>query len=238
MQKVVILTTERSGSTLLCDLLDQCKNSRFYGELFNSTEIQMRRETIRTSVALQDRDASPVEFLQKTMLSAQNEGLEVVGFKFFFYHHETVLQHLIEDITWKIVVLQRENLLARYSSLRIAERTGEWGVLRHTQPTPLLLRFDEGDFEDFEGKAHAMRELVMRGLSLGGREIFLMDFVSILDRRTLDRLAAYLEMDIPETIVPRIRKQNPTQTINRFSNPDHVRSYLAARNRQRWAFEG
>lgn len=131
-QKFIILTRSRSGSNLLCSLLNSSAQISVSGELF-----QNRRDIIqwmhwvpphcRSQVAKDLRETSPTEFLNKIVFRKFPQRIKAVGFKIFYYHahegNESEVWDYLRDIpNLKIIHLKRRNLLKVHLSKALAER--------------------------------------------------------------------------------------------------------------------
>jgi LPS sulfotransferase NodH len=236
--RIVVLTVPRSGSTALCHLLGQCDGAEMHFELFHATEIQYRTGAVTDARMLEARDAQPVAFMEGIFAEAEGRGASLVGFKFFAFHKKRVLRRIVEDETIKIVCLTRSNALAQYSSRRIAEATGQWELAPGDLPEQRHIAFDPADFETFEATMHDWASLIGLHLAEGGRQALFVEYKTMLSDAGIARLSDFLGIPLSRDRGVPIVRQNPTRTIDRFSNPDVVRRYLDLRHKASWAYGG
>jgi LPS sulfotransferase NodH len=238
MARAVILASERSGSTLLCDILDQCDGCQFHHELFHATEIQYKGRVIADAKSLGQRNADPIAFMNQVFATSEEQGYHTVGFKLFLYHNETVLRYLIADESYKLIFLDRANILAKYASARIAAMTGQWGALSADRIVNRQIVFDREDFERYEAASLDLRSKALRLLATAGREVFFVEFASIVHCQVQARVARFLGLNAVPDVRPNIQRQNPVSIADRFTNSESVRSYLASRKKAGWLDPG
>ena len=171
------------------------------------------------------------------MMSFHPNGL--AGFKLLLAHSPPVL-NAIAARGYRLIVLRRENALARYSSVQILAATQGSGryFVRAVGKRPLQIKatFDAKAFEQFvesdiarwkhfadilERHSPPCFELEYSELVWGGGVQRVLDFLGAARRP----LKAWME------------KVNSTDVVSRFTNPDLVSEYLSARGLTRWAQE-
>jgi hypothetical protein len=107
--KFVILAAPRTGSNLLCTLLNSHPEVLCHHELFNPDGIfyalDYRDDSLRLG-SIADRDREPFGFLQRVWESPK--GASCVGFKMTRGQNEAVMQSLIEDSRVLKIVLQTD----------------------------------------------------------------------------------------------------------------------------------
>lgn len=109
--KFVVITRSRTGSNLLISLLDSHPNIHAFGEMFNRIE-----------------DKSCKEIYDEIFPKKSNK---TIGFKIFYYHpadsdDSSIWDILKNDKSFKIIHLQRENVLRVHISRLIAGNTDVW----------------------------------------------------------------------------------------------------------------
>ncbi|MEK8034127.1 hypothetical protein AACH06_25155 [Ideonella sp. DXS29W] len=233
LQRYVILSTPRSGSSHLVAALEAHAQVACLGEVFNPHGGALKRlgyydEQMMTLLAEQ-----PIVYLDKLMgLCAHGPAAKpVFGFKMMLHHDERVIDHVSADPAWKVILLRRNNLLAQWSSLQIAKITGEWsskGKKRRAaagQPEPEAPRIE------FKPKAFAAycekvssRYATIRE-QVAGHELFEIDTEHIDAQR--DALLAFLGVN-PALAAPAPgagERQNSSSLEERFTNAEAVRRY-------------
>ncbi|BDX05400.1 hypothetical protein [Planctobacterium marinum] len=125
--RFVILAAPRSGSNLLCTMLNSHPDVLCHHEVFNPDGIFVAvplRDSDFSLGTLAQRDADPTGFL--ATLWAQNQTCSHVGFKMTHKQHLGAFKHICADPGIHKIVLSRRNQVAVYVSRLIAEQTGIW----------------------------------------------------------------------------------------------------------------
>jgi len=127
--RFVILAAPRTGSNLLCTLLNSHPEVLCHHEIFNPNGIFYALEYRDGSLDLGDmetRDREPFAFLQRVWVHPQ--GASCVGFKMTRGQDTAVVQSLIEDAGVLKILLYRRNRLKTFISEQIARQTDRWEV--------------------------------------------------------------------------------------------------------------
>ena len=142
----------RSGSTMLVHLLRSHPDVWCNGEVFGKARLtgllgfyakRSRENPKFLSDLTQQRDKAPAKFLYKYVLDTQDK--RVVGFKFktdemTSTEYKTIKDLVVGEKDLKIIYLHRENLLNRYVSYIIAQKTGIT-LLREDEEKPVIGTF-------------------------------------------------------------------------------------------------
>ena len=127
--KFVIFAVPRTGSNLLCTLLNSHPEILCHHELFNPegifTAVSHRDQDLGLGTVA-ERDRAPLEFLEKVWTTGS--GNRCVGFKWTRRQNEDVLAAMANDPTVKKIVLHRRNRIKTYVSDMIAQKTQQWEV--------------------------------------------------------------------------------------------------------------
>ncbi len=127
--RFVVVAARRTGSNMLCTLLDSHPEILCHHEIFNPRGIFCALSLRQTDFALgsmTERDADPVAFVDRVW--RRPEGRRCVGFKLTSGQAEPVLAHVVADPSVRKIVLRRRNRVKAYVSERIAERLDQWEV--------------------------------------------------------------------------------------------------------------
>jgi hypothetical protein len=239
MTPFAIVGSQRSGTTYLRRSLNNHPDIVCHGEPFNpDSEGALVPPARWADLPGKDaREADPIAFLDRLM-SFQAGG--VVGFKLLLAHSPAVLNEIAAR-GYRLIILRRENALARYSSRQILATMQDSGQIpppsTNKGPSAIKATFDVTAFEQFNESDRARWiafenildrhqpprfELEYDELGWGdGRERSL-DFLGV-ERRPL---RAWMD------------KLNSPDVVSRFSNPEVVRDYLRVRGLTRWEHEG
>lgn len=125
--RFVIFAAPRTGSNLLCSLLNAHPDVLCHHGLFNPGGIHWARgwrEGEVPSGDLAERDRDPDAFLATVW--ASYDGARAVGFKMNRDENEDALNVLLHDPGVKKILLRRRNRVRTYVSEEIARLTGVW----------------------------------------------------------------------------------------------------------------
>jgi LPS sulfotransferase NodH len=237
-QRFVVLSTPRTGSTLLCDILTSVRNCLVDYELFHRSRIQYGGGDVIGTEAIAARDADPLRWLQEREDATAAFGYTMTGFKLFLFHNERVLDHVLSEPRYRLILLTRENRLAQYSSHLIAQQTGQWELRDGQPPVRRKVVFDPQDFEAFEVWLNRVHGRMLDGLHRHGRDILLVEYRSLMFPATLQRLSDWLGSAVTLARRTNLARQNPTSIVNRFTNRAETLAYLDRRKLSRWAEDG
>ena len=142
--KFVIFSYPRSGSNLLCSMLNLHPHILCHHELFHPRKIWYskdfhsiysqnfsnpvcRQDLVNGKIgidSIKQRDRNPENFIIKTW--QHNYGCQAVGFKLFPNHIPNVAKLLLKDKDVKKILLLRQNKVKSYVSYLIAKKTKIW----------------------------------------------------------------------------------------------------------------
>ncbi len=237
----VILCQARTGSTYLVRLLRSHPGVVSHGELFHPRAIYYADRKARMDAeSLAARDADPVAFLEGLQAAAPPG--TPVGFKIFPHHSATILDHVRASPALRRILLRRDNLLAQFSSERIAETTGQFTLPRGSPPA-VRIRFDEEDFLRFVERVTAEHEVLERtaqGNEAGGSDpprVLALEYHELFAAGIEARLARFLEVRCLPLRAEHLVRQNTGRITERFDDPPAVRDFLERFGRPEWAEE-
>ncbi len=127
--RFVILAAPRTGSNLLCTLLDSHPEVLCHHELFNPNGIFYALEYRDGSLdlgSMEARERDPFGFLQRIWEHPQ--GASCIGFKMTREQNAAIMQSLIEDPGVLKILLHRRNRLKTFVSEELARQTDRWEV--------------------------------------------------------------------------------------------------------------
>ena len=217
LQRYVILSTPRSGSSHLVGALEAHPEVACLGEIFNTHGGALKRlghynEQMMTMLA-----ERPIDYLYRLMeiWGTGAEARKLFGFKMMLHHDE----------------LRRENVLAQWSSLQIAKITGEWsskGKKRRAEkgiaePDTPRIEFKPKAFEAYCAKLASRYDAIKQRVA--GHLLFEVTTERIDERR--DEMLAFLGVD-PRFAAPSPgagERQNSATLEERFSNHEALRHY-------------
>jgi LPS sulfotransferase NodH len=228
--RFVILASPRSGSNLLCTLLDSHPEILCHHEVYNPSGIYYALEFRDGSLDLgtvETRDRAPHEFLNR--LWSANLHRDCVGFKMTRGQGEEVLEHLLHDRGIRKILLRRRNRIKTYVSTLIAERSGQWEVYNHAEliePKPEVeLKLPDLCRHIAENEAYYAR--IDAALRLSGQKAIEIAYEDLGDAVEHARLLGELGVARPNVpLVARSIKQNPADLRKLIANFDELLTAL------------
>ncbi|MCZ6683991.1 MAG: hypothetical protein O7B26_12490 [Planctomycetota bacterium] len=137
MTDFVILAAQRTGSNLLCTLLNSHPEILCHHEIFNPRGpiyAVTHREGTLDFGSIEERDRDPFSFLDRVWRTRC--GHSCVGFKMTQDQAEPVLQRVLARPSIKKIVLRRRNKIKTYVSQKISQRLDEWEVYDSQELAP------------------------------------------------------------------------------------------------------
>ena len=127
-KRFVILATPRTGSSHLVELLNSHPQASCLGELFNPKGTVLRELGMRNKKVMTEVGQTPLEFLDRVIEQLEErEGCKpCFGFKMMLHHDPRMIDYVLDDPGWTVIVLERENLLGQWTSMALAKKTGRW----------------------------------------------------------------------------------------------------------------
>lgn len=234
--RFVILAWARTGSTLLVSLLNRAGLIRCHGEIFHPNKVWFPAEPEELERLKRDRAEDPIKFMQR--MYEETGGRPRVGFKLFPGHSPKVLEHVLAEESIRKIVLYRENVLAVHSSGMIARAAGRftYGQTAHVPPK-LKVEFDPAAFTQFHDRYVSHYRRVFS--ALGDQCCHPVEYTQLQERALVGGVAAFLDLDGDSLWKGRrAPKQNPSDILSRFTNPETVEAFLKEIGRQSWIHEG
>lgn len=247
MKKVVVVTAARSGSNLLLSLLNSHPDLYFHGEVFKPAFVATFRAApvLKTLIGVDPtelRDRDPVRFID-TVFALSPTHPRAVGFKLFLNHNSAVLDAVAARDDMHIMLLDRQNRLASFSSLLIGEMTDVWWVKSGKAAAPdtagasQRVIFDAERFEAYRLQLDADFAAFRDRVTPSARLIEI-DYSDLLHEQAQRRILRFLGANQDQPLMADLVKQNPAVLVERFENPEVVRAHLEAIDRPEWIEDG
>lgn len=228
--RFVILAAPRTGSNLLCTLLNSHPEILCHHEVFNPQGVFTARDyqgAELRATSLKERDDDPLSFLERVWESGT--GQRCVGFKWTRGQDECVLETVCKDPGVKKIVLRRRNRIKTFVSERIAQRTNQWEVYSEQDlllPRPRI-RVDVDDLLQHIANNESFYAGMMAWMTSPPQPCLEMEYESIFDPQVQDQVFRFLGVCPPETPpVAGSVKQNPTDLRDAIANFDELCSQL------------
>ena len=237
MKRFMIVSKQRSGTNHFVSLLQSHPQIACYGEVFRDgyRVTDLIGEEFAHFLPIEERTNEPNRFLDELENFVAPEA-RTLGFKVFPKQFLPVSQ-IARRPDMQIIRLVRPNLLATYSSSRIAAMTGQGAVRVGEQVRQAKLDFDARDFEHFMNAQGKWDDEVNRQLEVIPEErVFRMVYSELGQEPVLEKLLAFLGVE-PMPMTSDAVKRNPSRIVDRFNNPAAVMKYLERHQRTNWAEE-
>jgi hypothetical protein len=244
--RFAIVASPRTGSSHLTNLLNLRVDVLCNGEILHPKRVFVNwRKKHRTPEKLAElfqlRATSPDQFLER--IFAMDYDRPNVGFKILRGQQKHVFERIIEDHSIKKIILFRRNVLANYSSRLIAGETGQYALRakKAAQQTGerLLVPFDANEFMMFRRKYESYYASVMDALLESDQNFHLINYEEINTPHFFKSLLRYIGASLTgEASEGKHIKQNSSNIVSRFSNPEEVETFLQEHDLPHWRFEG
>jgi hypothetical protein len=222
MTRFVILAAPRTGSNLLCTLLNSHPEILCHHELFNPqgifTALDFDNDTLGR-ISLQQRDRDPIAFLDRVWTKHFDHAC--VGFKWTRGQNEQVLAHALEDANVKKIVLRRRNRVKTYVSEIIAQQTDQWEVYRQQElilPRPRVT-IEHSSLLDHIHQNELFYGRLAAALHRTNQDYLEVDYEELLTGFEQSRVLRFLAIPTSECeLQPASVKQNPLDLRLSISN--------------------
>ena len=228
--RFVIIAAPRTGSNMLCSMLNSHPEILCHHEIFNPAGIHYALDHRDGQFDLgseAERDLEPEVFVRRVF--EHRCGRNAIGFKLNRGQNERAFEYLLADRSVRKIVLRRRNRVKTFVSELIAQRTGQW---------------ESYAFSDFSAPSPAVEVNVDR-LSeyLAATDRYYAEVESLLDAdgqpylgatyedleftAEQSRILAFLDVTAPAApLLPATRKRNPTDLRALVSNFGELHSAL------------
>lgn len=253
--KFCIMTARRSGSNFLVSALANCPMILCHGEIFHEeifhedSSEEMSREYFDT-LDFRVREQDPAKFVDQVY--AMNTNVHAAGFKMFRDQSPVALAYILADRDIKKIVLRRDNILASYSSLQLARKTGLWQhrlrsaaplVADSPRPAPDILEpgddrviFDPVSFRSFWDNESETFDYYHGSIAAAGGIHLDVDYLALTggDFSSIER---FLELPAGFVWKSDIGRLNTSRILDRFYNPGDVLEFARKWKIERWLQE-
>lgn len=247
--RFVIFTQPRSGSNLLCGMLNLhpeilCHHEIFnpqriyyskdFHELLGNGETIFREDLIKGKIGLttiKERKRYPEQFMFK--IWSNNFGCEAVGFNLFPNHIPHASMSLIRDKNVKKILLLRRNKIKCYVSLLIARETGIWDSYNLSKQknnsnisvdinATKILKWSQKSSHYFNKLRQKMTDMAQSFLELSYEDLIEKKSESIKS----DLLKFIGVSPAIEYLQPPLKKQNSNDLVDLISNFNELKNKL------------
>lgn len=232
--RFVILSTPRSGTTLLSDMLQTHPDIMAHGEIFHRVVDWNIRIPFRKRFDVSLRDTDPVAFVDLVLSFAGRR--KAVGFKMWRAHSAAACDHVLARTDVVKVILERPNILALLASAEQARQSGVWharvATTTELPPPAAPVRFDP---EALRQLMQQTRRLYRFYRAQARGTVVELRYPAIANG---DLSAVMQALGMPDLkLQPQTYRLQAKETLARFAPEDHglIRATLAELGHPRWA---
>ncbi len=234
--RFVIMSTARSGTSLLSETLNSHPDIVCHGEIFHPDPKWHLKGNLSGLPPEQIRAlrADAGAFLEKVF---DQPGAVAVGFKMWRDQEPDACLRLLRDETISKIIYERRKKLAQYSSGALAERTGVWNISRgdaYHAPEAEKLPFNPADFRRFLDYQRAADDFYRANVRGPFVEVVYSEIVT----QGLKMIQGFLGVEILE-LQPQKKKLYSSDIIGRFDPSYHplIRRTLGELGFSEWISE-
>lgn len=225
--RFVIYAAPRTGSNLLCSLLNSHPEILCHHGLFNPRGIHYaldHRDGDPDFGTAEERDRDSVSFLEAVW--RYDGGKRAVGFKFNRGEHAAAHDAVARDTSVHKILLRRRNRIKTYVSERIADATGAWENYDGRETMPQRIVVDPpalAQHADANERYYAAIEETLHATNQPWLEV---DYEA-LQNGGVAPILALLGVDAHAPLTAGSYKQNPDDLRELVANFEEVRLALA-----------
>lgn len=234
--RFVIIGNQRTGSNYLVSLLKSHPDIICYGELFRKKyEINKFIPNLPNSfVDIKYRKENYKKLFEN--LDRYNVTYKYWGFKIFPEHYLFLIKKIIKDNNCKILYLSRKNLLAQYSSLKIAKQSKIFfKKIDLNNEYKNTTNFDAKEFDFFINKMNTFDDLI-KSISINHKQFFKIKYEELFNLKNIEKILEFLNLDTFD-LNSKSDKILNRNIISRFDNPNDCIKYLEKYDLKKWLYE-
>lgn len=240
-----VLSTWRTGSQYLCSLLDSHPQLCCHRELFDQTHTWIdatQEHGLPFGPAIADQESrarEPNRWLDAVIAEsiAHDPSWRAIGFKLHLLHKPSVLERILFEPGFSILLLDRADRLAQYGSSKTADATFQYRLIGTDKSRSVTVPFDLAEFETFTRRHEDLYHMV-RAVTRDRTDVLELDYDLLLEPSTHRRALAFLGVDPMVTLTAPERKQHRGHVLARFTNPHDVVAALRQTPWARWLPDG
>lgn len=231
--RFVIFSVARSGTSFLTTSLRSHPQILCHGEALLPRHIPKHIHGSAREVLTEEICETDPERVVRTLWD-MTDGHPIVGFKVFAGHTPRLHVPLLEDESIHKIVLRRDNALASWSSQQIARETGRWNARKEGASIGATTTFLRRDFERYLNRRDKFFAKVDKRCA--GPRLDL-TYAGDIMTQSMAPVIAFLGADETVETSTTKAKQLGRNVLDRFDNPDEVRTFLDETGRADWAYE-
>ncbi|PKQ06457.1 MAG: hypothetical protein CVT72_06565 [Alphaproteobacteria bacterium HGW-Alphaproteobacteria-11] len=181
------------------------------------------------------RHSNPYQFIDSVFALGSEARFQ--GFKLMLRDNAALLPAIVEDATYAKVLLYRDNVLAAYSSHKIAQVTGQGIVWRFEEVKTAKVPFDGDEFQKFKLRWDKAFAEARRLLAASGQAFLEIEYREASTDAGRRRILEFIGANPEAEIKVRTKKRSASEILDRFTNPGDAEAWLKANDLLRWKIE-
>ncbi|WP_034160798.1 hypothetical protein [Sphingomonas sp. ERG5] len=224
--RFVIFAAPRTGSNLLCGLLNAHPDILCHHGLFNPGGVHRARDRRGAFGSVAERDNDPLTFLDRVWNS--NRDARAIGFKINLGENPDAVEILLNDRSVRKLLLRRRNRLRTYVSEKIATRTGVWESYDPSPDAALpAIRVAADDLLRHVDRNATWYAGLEAKLLAAGQDWLDADYEALADPHQIARILAFLGVEGRASLAPTCHKRGPVNLGVVVTNLDELADALA-----------
>lgn len=198
----IILCEGRTGSTLLHTYLNSNRNIFSIGDV--DKEIHYQTNGL------------------SAIMKPFSKMIKAVGFKLFYdYESSKLFKDVREDASIKIIHLYREDRLRLFTSLKMAENSGNWSYNKQDDISNKRIRIDQNEAKNFVENYTKKKALLTEQFS--NHDLIKISYEQLIEspESVLQQIQRFLKIK-PKKLKSVLKKQNPEPLSELIINYDEI----------------
>lgn len=188
------------------------------------------------------RDKDPLGYLRvlQSQVVAEYPSKQAWGFKLFLHHSPKTLHYVCSEPSFKVLILRRKNLLARYSSKKKASLTGAYRKIVENGSCDKcrFVDFDPVEFDKLVRRDTKLFNSLYQKLERYGKAYHEIEYCELGSPEAMAGVFAHLGIEGRASEDIRVQKQGSAyDMLERFSNPEDVVRYVETNGMEAWLHE-
>jgi LPS sulfotransferase NodH len=139
----------------------------------------------------------------------------------------------ILDFKPKMILLSRNNKLAWYSSLKIAQETGTWYIDERNCAVQHTISFNAKEFNEILELNTLCEKIILRELKYRNIDYIKFDYDELIQDNIIKQILDFLDLPYAN-LESHVLAQNTLNILKRFKNQEEVISFAAAKEKLAW----
>jgi hypothetical protein len=242
LSKIALLSMPRTGSTMVARQLAKHAKIKFVGSIFSEQGwlgIGKSYRELQKGLQPEWEDISYRIAHHRRLLAKWFDtggAAQCVGLKHHLSGAPEVTETLISDAQVSTILLTRANLLACYSSDKLA-RAGKTASETANGHDAWKVSFDPGEFKTYVERRQRLYNRWQSKIVARPGPWLELEYIEARQRSGIERIINFIGLDPNDLEGAYTPKRNSDNVISRFENTDRVARYLEENGLQAWGSE-